>query len=132
MWGYRTPRFASFGCTAARIDDALNWFPARLTALSYAVLGNARLAWVCWRTQAPHWSSPNAGPVMASGAGALGLALGGEASYHGVIEYRPTLGHGRTAEAADIARAWRLVARTAMLWLALAAIAGAFAILKGN
>ena len=131
MWGYRTPRFASFGCAAARIDDALNWIPARLTALSYAALGNARLAWFCWRTQAPHWSSPNAGPVMASGAGALCLALGGEASYHGAIEYRPTLGHGRAAKAADIARAWRLVARTAMLWLALATIAGAFAILKG-
>lgn len=132
MWGYRTPCFASFGCAAARIDDMLNWIPARLTALSYAVLGNAPLAWDCWRTQAPHWSSPNAGPVMASGAGALGLALGGDASYHGAIEHRPALGHGRAAEPADIARAWRLVARTAMLWLALAAIAGAVGFLKGH
>jgi adenosylcobinamide-phosphate synthase len=131
MWGYRTPRFASFGCAAARIDDMLNWIPARLTALSYAALGNAQLAWDCWRTQAPHWSSPNAGPVMASGAGALELALGGDASYHGVIERRPALGHGRAAEPADIARAWRLVARTALLWIALAAIVGAVGFLKG-
>ena len=61
MWGYRTPRFDAFGCAAARIDDALNWVPARLTALSYAVFGDARLAWTCWRTQAcrnwPGWPS---------------------------------------------------------------------------
>lgn len=131
MWGYRTPRFASFGCVAARIDDALNWIPARLAALTYALLGDARLAWRCWRTQAPHWPSPNAGPVMASGAGALGLALGGEAVYHGVVERRPQLGIGRAAQAADIDRAWRLVARGSTLWLAAAGAAGLIVFLKG-
>ena len=131
MWGYRTPRFNSFGCVAARIDDALNWVPARLTALSYALLGNARLAWTCWRRQAPAWSSPNAGPVMAAGAGSLGLALGGAASYHGVVESRPPLGLGRAAEPADIGRAWRLVARTAALWIAAVGVAGLIVFLKG-
>lgn len=129
MWGYRTPRFLAFGCFAARFDDLLNWIPARLTALSYlllaATLVDKRRAWHCWRTQAPAWSSPNAGPVMASGAGALGLALGGAAVYDDELEQRPPLGLGRAAAAADIGRAWRLVAATAALWFAVLALAGA-------
>ncbi|HNK33446.1 MAG TPA: adenosylcobinamide-phosphate synthase CbiB, partial [Plasticicumulans sp.] len=88
MWGYRTARHERFGKVAARIDDALNWLPARLCAASYALAGDARTAWRCWRTQARHWDSPNAGPVMAAGAGALGLALGGPASYGGHLETR--------------------------------------------
>lgn len=127
MWGYRSERFLAFGWAAARIDDLLNWIPARLTALSYALLGDGRRAWHCWRTQAPAWPSPNAGPVMSSGAGALGLALGGEAQYDGVIETRPLLGTGRAATAADIRRAWHLVAKAVLLWIVLIA-AGAFII----
>lgn len=119
MWGYRTTRFLAFGWSAARIDDALNLVPARLTALSYALLGDKRRAWRCWRTQAAAWPSPNAGPVMSAGAGALGLALGGEAEYDGVAEARPPLGEGRAAEPEDIGRAWQLVARTAVLWTVL-------------
>lgn len=117
MWGYRTPRLLRFGCVAARVDDALNYLPARLTALSYCLLGRRRLALQCWRQQAGAWPSPNAGPVMASGAGALGLALGGTASYHGVPECRPALGSGKAASAADIDRAWALVLRVSVLWL---------------
>lgn len=124
MWGYRTPRFLQFGCAAARIDDALNYIPARLTALSYVLLApglqGKRRAWQCWRAQAPAWDSPNAGPVMSSGAGALGVQLGGAAIYHGEVEYRPTLGDGPPAVGADIKRAWQLVARTTALWLAVA------------
>ena len=127
MWGYRTARFLQFGRSAARIDDALNWIPARLTALSYALLGatlaDKRCAWRCWRAQAPAWPSPNAGPVMASGAGALGLLLGGAAVYDGVIEQRPILGCGRMAGAKDIGRAWRLVAGTTGMWVGLIVLA---------
>jgi len=123
MWGYRTPRYELFGRVAARIDDGLNYLPARLTALSYVLLaprGGHLRAWRCWRLQAPAWSSPNAGPVMASGAGALGIALGGAASYGGEIELRPPLGMGAPAVPADILRAWRLVLRVTLLWVALA------------
>jgi adenosylcobinamide-phosphate synthase len=127
MWGYRTTRFIKFGWAAARIDDVLNWIPARLTALSYALLGNTKQAWHCWRTQAPHWSSPNAGPVMASGAGALGVTVGGTACYGGVIENRPELGAGNRAAAADIGRAWCLVAGTTAMWLGVMVIAAAVA-----
>lgn len=123
MWGYRTSRYLAFGCAAARIDDFLNWIPARLTALCYALLGDTRSAWQCWRTQARAWSSPNAGPVMAAGAGALGLVLGGHASYDGVVEFRPPLGNGRVAQAPDIGRSWRLVAGTVMLWVGIVIVA---------
>lgn len=118
MWGYRNARFEGFGKCAARIDDLLNYIPARLTALSYALLGRTRAALACWRRQAPAWSSPNAGPVMAAGAGSLGLRLGGAASYAGELEQRPLLGEGRPAGRRDIQRAIALVSRSALLWLA--------------
>lgn len=117
MWGYRTARFVCFGWAAARLDDALNLIPARLTALTYALLGNTRAALACWRDQAPAWKSPNAGPVMAAGAGALGVMLGGAAIYHGAREERPPLGCGGAPGADDIRRALRLVARGILLWL---------------
>jgi adenosylcobinamide-phosphate synthase len=119
MWGYRTPRFERFGWAAARIDDALNFVPARLTALTYALLGNFRSAMHCWRTQAPQWDSPNAGPVMAAGAGALRVRLGGAAPYHSRWEMRPLLGEGDAPDADSIAAALRLVQRGVCLWLAL-------------
>ncbi len=127
LWGYRTPRYLDFGWAAARFDDALNWLPARLTALSYVLVGSqpAR-AWRCWQAQAPNWKSPNAGPVMAAGAGALGLALGGPACYHGQWRQRPPLGEGLAPCAEDIGRAVKLVQRTLWLWLA-AILAGGLA-----
>ena len=124
MWGYRTPRFVYFGWAAARIDDGLNFIPARLTAIGYALLGNTKLAFICWRTQAAQWSSPNAGPVMATGAGALALSLGGAAVYNGQVEQRPLLGLGRTAIATDILRAWRLVRNLSFCCVGLAIVCG--------
>ena len=119
MWGYKNPRFLHFGRAAARIDDAINYFPARLTALSYALCGQTRRALTCWRQQAPHWESPNAGPVMSAGAGSLGLSLGGAAIYHGQREERPVLGQGQCANRHDIPRALKLVRHSLALWLLL-------------
>lgn len=124
MWGYRTPRYRHFGWAAARIDDVLNYLPARLTALTYALLGDMQTALRSWRRQAPAWDSPNAGPVMASGAGSLQVMLGGAAIYHGVIEVRPVLGAGHAPQAADIGRALALVRRGVWLWLAVLLAAG--------
>lgn len=124
MWGYRTARYRYFGWAAARIDDALNYLPARLTALTYALLGNVRAALRSWRQQAPAWDSPNAGPVMASGAGSLQVMLGGAARYQGVQEARPALGTGLAPQAADIGRALTLVRRGTWLWLTLLLAAG--------
>lgn len=122
MWGYRNARYGRFGWAAARLDDVLNFIPARLTALSYALLGHTRSALHCWRRQAAAWASPNAGPVMASGAGALRVRLGGAAVYHGELEQRPLLGCGMAAGAVDIARAVRLVRHTLYVWLAIIAL----------
>jgi adenosylcobinamide-phosphate synthase len=123
LWGYRTPRFRYFGWAAARFDDVLNFIPAQLTALSYALLGSTRLALHCWRTQGRQWESPNAGPVMAAGAGSLGLELGGPAWYHGHWKHRPSLGAGQAPQAHDIARALALVARTLLLWMLVVCLA---------
>jgi len=117
MWGYRSPRFLYFGRAAARLDDILGWLPARLTALSYVLLGNRKLALECWRTQAPQWDSPNAGPVMAAGAGALNVQLGGPSPYATGIKQRPLLGGRQTADATSIEAAIRLVRQGVGLWL---------------
>lgn len=124
MWGYRTPRLLRFGWAAARIDDLLNYLPARLVALTYALCGHTRLALHCWRRQAPQWDSPNAGPVMAAGAGALGVSLGGAALYHGALEERPGLGDGPAPTARDIERALNLVWLGVGLWLLVLLIGG--------
>ena len=124
MWGYRTVRYLHFGWAAARFDDILNWVPARLTALTYTVLGNCPVAWRCWRSQGSLWYSPNAGPVMAAGAGALAIELGGPATYHGAIKDRPILGEGREPCAADIERAISLVQRGLWLWVVLVGSGG--------
>jgi len=97
----------------------MNFLPARLTALSYALLGQCGNALHCWRTQGPHWESPNAGPVMAAGAGSLGLELGGPAFYHGQWKLRVPLGRGAQPRAGDIARALSLVDRSVFLWVCL-------------
>lgn len=122
MWGYRNERYLYFGRVAARLDDVMNWMPARLTAVTYALLGNTRLAWRCWRTQAPDWDSPNAGPVMAAGAGALAVSLGGPSPYTSGIKQRPVLGHGPAASADTVDGALRLVWKGVWLWLVLLAL----------
>lgn len=124
MWGYRTDRYRQFGWAAARLDDLMNFLPARLTAFSYAVVGHAAAALRCWRLQAPAWDSPNAGPVMASGAGALQIRLGGGAFYHGRWHERSILGEGRPADIGDISRAQRLVLRALLLWISVVALIG--------
>ncbi len=121
MWGYKTPQFLHFGWFAARTDDVLNFIPARLTALSYAIVGNTQLALQCWRRQGINWKSPNAGPVMAAGAGAINTSLGGTAQYQTKMQYRPDLGPehsmGKSANADSIINACRLVNRALTLWL---------------
>lgn len=117
MWGYRTDRFNRFGRVAARLDDVLNWAPARLTALGYALAGRTRVALRCWKTQARAWESPNAGPVMAAGAGALGVQLGGRAPYHDGWRERPLLGRGEPADALTIPAAIRLIQHSLVIWM---------------
>ena len=127
MWGYKTSQYYYFGWAAARLDDVLNYIPARLTALTYALLGNTKQALHAWRAQAKQWDSPNAGPVMSAGAGALDVALGGRARYQGVWHDRPGLGTTTKATLQDIPRALRLVSTGLYAWLAIAVLIGAIA-----
>lgn len=116
MWGYKTPRFLYFGRFSARMDDVLNYIPSRLVAISYALLGKTRQALHCWKYQAQSLNSPNAGVVMTAGAGALGIALGGEAYYHGERKEKPIFGGGAQAVTNDIHRSLLLVHHTLLLW----------------
>ncbi|WP_304641159.1 adenosylcobinamide-phosphate synthase CbiB [Pseudomonas sp.] len=122
MWGYRNARFQRFGWAAARLDDLLNYIPARLVALTYVLCGNLHNGLRCWRGQAAAWDSPNAGPVMAAGAGALGVTLGGRAIYGGVMHERPLLGCGAMPTRFTIDAALQLVERGVLLWLAVGVI----------
>ncbi len=124
MWGYRNQRYHAFGWFAARVDDGLNWVPARLTALTYALVGKTGQALYCWKTQAKQWKGFNPGVVMSAGAGALGLELGGMAQYHGQVVARPLLGQGVQPNALDIKRSVQLVQRSLWLWLIVIFIVG--------
>jgi adenosylcobinamide-phosphate synthase len=122
MWGYRTERYIHFGWAAARLDDVMNWIPARLTTLAYILMAGSwrrmRQAAQCAWQQGRRWKSPNAGPVMAAGAGALGVTLGGGAFYHGQWQQRSILGPaGAEPEVQHIEVALRLMDRALVLWL---------------
>ncbi|AKU17792.1 hypothetical protein VV02_21270 [Luteipulveratus mongoliensis] len=120
MVGHRTERYREFGWASARLDDIANLAPARLTALLAAALGDTAPALRAWRRDAPRHPSPNAGPVEASFAGALGISLGGSNTYDGTIEDRGRLGDGPPASVADIRRATALARRLG--WAALAVV----------
>jgi adenosylcobinamide-phosphate synthase len=115
MIGYRDTRYLHFGRAAARLDDAANLVPARLTALCLAaaaalMLGRGAPALGACRNDARKHASPNAGFPEATMAGALGIELGGYAVYAGEVEHRARLGRAeRAANMADIATARRLM-----------------------
>lgn len=117
MWGYRNERFAEFGYASAKIDDALNLVPARLCALSYALAGHTTQALRSWRLFARQLSSPNGGPVMSAGAGALNVTLGGPAVYHGEIQNKVFFGGSEECRPDHIPAANRLVDRALVIFL---------------
>lgn len=127
MWGYRNERYLHFGWAAARLDDLLNWLPARLCAVAYIFAGGFSSAhWLrcrqLWQQQAPACESPNAGPVMSAGASSLSISLGGGAHYFGQWQDRPELGSGPLPQRYDIVRTLSLVQKALLLWLAAAAV----------
>jgi len=125
MVGHRSLRYANFGWASARLDDALAWVPARLTALLVAVVRPqaARAVWGAVRRQAPAHPSPNAGVAEAAFAAALGVRLGGINTYGDRTEERPVLGSGRPPGVGDIGAAVRLSGDVT------AALAGALALI---
>lgn len=119
MVGHRSPRHLRFGWASARLDDVAGWPGARLTAVLAAVAGGAPArALRAVRRDAGRHPSPNAGPVEAAFAGALGVRLGGTLAYGGRVEHRPVLNEGgRRVEVADIERAVELSRRVGVLAL---------------
>ncbi|MEU9209604.1 cobalamin biosynthesis protein [Streptomyces sp. NPDC048415] len=124
MVGHRSPKYRRYGWASARLDDVAGWPGARLTAVLATVAGgDPRGAVRAWRADAGKHPSPNAGPVEASFAGALGVRLGGTLSYGGRVEHRPVLNaEGRPVSVADIERAVRLSRRVSLLALAVCAV----------
>jgi adenosylcobinamide-phosphate synthase len=133
MVGHRSPRYEEFGWASARLDDAANWVPARLTAALVAAVrpATARDVARAVRTDAPAHPSPNSGVAEAAFAAALGLTLGGTNRYGEQTERRPLLGRGRAPEVGDIDRAVDLSQDVSLALAALLATIGSVRALRG-
>ena len=126
MVGYKNERYLDFGRTAARLDDALNFIPARLCA--WVMIFAARLCGMdagnalrIYRRDKRNHASPNSAHTEAAMAGALRVRLAGDAYYFGKLCKKPYIGDAqRPIEAADILRAHKLLYVTAYLLLMLA------------
>lgn len=124
MVGYKNEKYLHFGRAAAKLDDGANYIPARLSAL--AMIGAAFLlkldgqgAWRVWRRDRRNHASPNSAQTESACAGALGVRLGGNASYFGQLYEKPTIGDPRRPiERADVHRACNLMYGTSGLLLA--------------
>lgn len=122
MVGYRNDKYRAFGWASARLDDALNLIPARLSGLIItlaalvAVRGNPWRALTTMAADARHHPSPNSGWPEAAMAGALGLALGGPRKYPGLVVDQKWIGKGRArATFADIDRALHLFSAACLM-----------------
>ena len=129
MIGYRTPRHAEFGWAAARLDDAMNWIPARLTALALLASHGALHHLSRVPADARRHRSPNAGWPEAALAPILGLALAGPRSYDGRMQDFPWVNAGgrRTTNSADIDAACAALWRSWGLVLFVATVLGTVA-----
>lgn len=110
------PERHAFAVFAERAFFWIDWLPARVTAASFAIAGNFEDAAYCWRTQAASWGGAE-GVVLASGAGALGVKLGGTLREEGMLNQRPELGIGDEVEVEDLRGAVGLIWRALVLWL---------------
>lgn len=126
MIGHKDERYRAYGWAAARLDDAANLIPARLSGLLIVLAAgwpgaSAQGAWRCLRRDARKHASPNAGWPEAAMAGALGLRLGGPQIYDGMEHGAAFIGQGtREATRAHVRLALRLyVVACGLLWLML-------------
>jgi len=111
--------YGRFGMFPDTVFVVLDWIPLRLTAASFAVVGNFEDAIRCWQEQALHWANKAHGVILASGAGALGVLLGQPLEVDGEIKYRPDLGVGEEADADFLESAISMIWRSIALWLGL-------------
>ena len=111
--------YGRFGMFPDAAFHFLDWIPLRLTAVSFAVVGDFEDAIRCWQEQARHWTNKAHGIILASGAGALGVHLGEPLEFDGQLKYRPQLGLGDDADADYLDSAVSLIWRAIALWLGL-------------
>jgi adenosylcobinamide-phosphate synthase len=107
----------AFGRFAEGVHRVLEWPAVRLTAASFAVVGDFEDAVYCWRTQARDWSDRDAGVVLAAGAGALGVRLGMPLTAIEGVEVRPELGLGEVPDSPTLDSVVGLVWRALVLWV---------------
>jgi cobalamin biosynthesis protein CobD/CbiB len=107
----------SFGRFAERAFSVLEWPAVRLTAAAFAVVGDFEDAVYCWRTQARNWLDPNAGIVLAAGAGAMGVRLGMPVQDVEGMQPRPELGVGDSAEGPFLDSTVGLLWRAVVVWI---------------
>ena len=140
MVGYKNDKYLYFGRCAAKLDDAANYLPSRLSALLMIFSGvllrdDARNAWKIWRRDRRRHASPNSAQTESVCAGALRIRLAGDAWYHGVLHKKEFIGDDlRPVEVEDIRRANRLMYTAAIVSLLLfsflkAAVFAAFGLL---
>ncbi|WP_269713580.1 adenosylcobinamide-phosphate synthase CbiB [Caulobacter sp. NIBR2454] len=122
MIGHREERWRAFGWFAARIDDVMNWIPARIAGTLVAIA--AGRGWSTMIRDARKHASPNAGWPEAAMAGGLGVSLGGPASYDGVVHDRPVFGDGPTPNSADLKRGLGVYLRACAILAVLLLIGG--------
>ena len=115
---------AAFGSFAGQVFRLLDWAPARLTGIAFAVVGDFEDAAYCWRAQAAKWPDPSLGIVLASGAGAMGVRLGMPFVAERSPVDRPELGLGDDADVgfldSTIGLVWRALVVILFLLLLLA------------
>ena len=123
MLGYVEMPYKNIGLVPAKLDDLLNFIPARLSALLMLAAGwllglDGKNGWRIFRRDRFNHASPNSAQTESVCAGLLGLRLAGDAWYHGVLHRKPFIGDPRREiEHADIPRACRLMYATALLAL---------------
>ena len=125
MLGYVEMPYKNIGLVPAKMDDVLNYIPARLSALLMLAAGallrlDVKNGWRIWRRDRRNHASPNSAQTESVCAGLLGVRLAGDAYYHGVLHKKPYIGDARREiEYEDIPRAGRLLYATAALSLLL-------------
>ena len=131
MVGYKNATYRNIGFFSAKMDDVLNWIPARITGFiitiaSFILRFNWRDSWRIMKRDGRNHTSPNSGIPEAAVAGAIGIQLGGKISYFGKIAYKPTIGdRQKETNKKDVKKAWAImfissllmaILCTALLW----------------
>ena len=116
-FAWRWKELGGFGDFANRAFHLLDWPAVRLTAAAFAVVGDFEDAIYCWRTQARGWLDPNAGIVLAAGAGAMGVRLGMPVQEVDGMQPRPELGVGDPAEGPFLDSTVGLLWRALVVWV---------------